>query len=223
MMTEDPRTWRILVTAGPTHEPIDAVRYLANRSSGRLGIAIAEAAAHAGHHTTLLLGPSTRTPNSSTRLNVQRFHSTADLQQLLHRTWPDHDVLIMAAAVADYRPPGGPTPIGKIPRESRRITLELEPTPDLLADLASRSRPDQLLIGFALGEADRLQATAQRKLREKNVHAIVANPLQTMDAESISATLYLASGATLQPPADSTKPDFAAWLIDRLPQIVAGR
>jgi len=215
-------TRRVLITAGPTHEPIDAVRYLANRSSGRLGTAIAEAAAAAGHATTLLLGPTCLTPMESTRLTVQRFHSTADLQQLLHTHWPSHDLLIMAAAVADYRPVGsgsGDPPMHKIPRESRRITLELEPTPDLLAELAGQSRPNQLLIGFALGEADTLLDAARRKLREKRVHAIIANPLQTMDADSIDATILLATGETLEPPKLATKADFAAWLIEHLPAI----
>lgn len=203
---------RILVTAGPTHEPIDAVRYLANRSSGRLGIAIAADAARRGWPTTLLLGPVSVEPPQDSQVRIDRFRTTADLQRLLISAWPDHDVLVMAAAVSDFRP--ATTASGKLRRDDAGLRLDLEATPDLLASLSSR--PDQTVIGFALAEQATLHAVAAEKLRRKRLDAIVANPLETMDADRITATLITASGASMHSP-DRSKTEFAAWLLDQLP------
>jgi phosphopantothenoylcysteine decarboxylase/phosphopantothenate--cysteine ligase len=208
----------VLITAGPTQEPIDAVRYLANRSSGRLGIALAEASAARDRRTTLLLGPTPLEPTEHSRLTTIRFRTTADLESLLAEHWPQHAVLVMAAAVADYRParPGGPD--AKRRRTGATWSLELEPTPDLLAGLAAITRPDQLTIGFALEPADELAASARAKLDAKRVDAIVANPLETMGSDTIRATLMLRDGRELAPPdAECTKRAFAEWLLDQLP------
>jgi phosphopantothenoylcysteine decarboxylase/phosphopantothenate--cysteine ligase len=209
---------RLLITAGPTHEPLDAVRYLANRSSGRMGLALVEAAARRGHRITLLLGPTWLQPPESTAVSVIRFQTAAELQAELRRCWPVHDVLLMAAAVADFRPAAG-DPGGKISRGQGGLTLHLEPTPDLLADVAARSRPDQTIIGFALEPPERLEESARRKLKAKGISAIVANPLQTMDADRITAAVHLSDGRVLTPPPNLTKADFADWLLDRLPEI----
>jgi phosphopantothenoylcysteine decarboxylase/phosphopantothenate--cysteine ligase len=218
----DPAPGRLLITAGPTHEPIDEVRYLANRSSGRLGIALAAAAADRAMPTTLLLGPTALPPPDRTSLTVERFRTTASLAEALERWWPTSDVLIMAAAVADYRPAGPPAK-GKLSR-GEPIDLPLEPTPDLLAHLASTARPDQTLIGFALEPPEGLLEAAREKLRRKGVDAIVANPLETMDAETISATVLLRDGSDLTAPADLSKEAFAGWLLDRLEAMrAAGR
>lgn len=203
---------RLLITAGPTHEPIDAVRYLANRSSGRLGIALATAALDLGHETTLLLGPASIAIPESTALTVARFQTTAELQTLLAREWPAHDVLIMAAAVADYRPRRLP-PDAKLRRTGDTLTLDLEPTPDLLAELAENSRPDQVRIGFALEPADRLEASARDKLTRKQLDAIVANPLETMESAAITATLYWRDGSVCVAPPALDKDAFAVWLL----------
>ena len=208
-----PRVWpRVLITAGPTHEPIDSVRYLANRSSGKMGIALAEASSARGWTTTLLLGPSALRPADSSHLTVHRFRTTADLQQLLSQSWPRHDWLIMAAAVADYRPK--PAPEVKIRRTSTQMTLELEPTPDLLAALAAASRPDQRRIGFALEPADELIQRAGDKLARKSLDAIVANPIETMDSDRITAHLLFAGGRRAEPAGSLLKADAAAWLLD---------
>ncbi|MCP3906043.1 MAG: hypothetical protein GY715_20670 [Planctomycetes bacterium] len=209
---------RLLVTAGPTHEPIDAVRSIVNRSSGRLGIEIAAAASRRGLETTLLLGPTALDPPVDTPLTVARFRSTADLSESLDRLWPDHDVLIMAAAVADYRP-RAPVETEKIPRSAEGLTLELEPTPDLLGGLAGRSRDDQVLVGFALEPPDRLAESARRKLRRKGVHAIVANPIRTLDSERITATVFFRDGREIAAPEDVSKRHFAEWLLDLVAQI----
>ncbi len=209
---------RVLITAGPTWEPIDAVRYLANRSSGRMGLALAESATRRSWPTTLLLGPTSLPPPHTSQLSICRFQTTTQLQTLLGEHWPNHDVLIMAAAVADYRPVQH-QPAQKHPRRDQSWQLALEPTPDLLAQLAGSSRPDQTLIGFALETADRLEESARCKLAEKHLDAIVANDLETMDSETINATLLLRDGRTLTPGKALPKIEFADWLLDQLDTI----
>ncbi len=210
---------RILITAGPTHEPIDAVRFIGNRSSGRMGIALAAEALSRGHEVRLLLGPSTIAPERVLPASVLRFRSTLDLQKLLDEHAPWADVLIMAAAVADFRPVlGSQGPTGKLKRSDGPVSLALEPTPDLLAGVASRRRitPPQVLVGFALEPADRLDASAREKLTRKRVDYIVANPLETMDADTISAKLYSATADVRTAPAALSKAAFAKWLLDEL-------
>ncbi len=218
----------MLITAGPTHESIDAVRYIANRSSGRLGVCLAEAARDAGWEVTLLLGPVAG--ELPTGVRVQAFESAADLAALLEREFPSCEVLIMAAAVADYRPQRSSN--DKLPRTGKPLVLELEPTPDLVARCASRKQPQQRIIGFALEEPDELEARARDKLRRKGLDAIIANPLKTMGAEQIEAVVYTAAGEVIRPQlgtdsghfvsesssaegtsAGLSKPDFARWFI----------
>lgn len=206
---------RLLITAGPTHEPIDRVRYIANRSSGRLGIALAEAARDAGWAVTLLLGPGSVSPPDNVR--TYRFTTTHDLQDLLGAHFPLCDVLIMAAAVGDYRPLWSDST--KLPRRDEKLVLELEPTPDLIARCAATKRPGQRIIGFALEPADTLHERAIGKLARKNLDAIVANPLETMDATTIDATVYTPEGGPHRPPTAPgglEKPAFARWLIEWL-------
>ena len=211
----------MLITAGPTHEPIDAVRYIANRSSGRLGIALAEAAAARRDRVTLLLGPTPSSPPHHSQVTTHRFQTTAELQDLLRDLWKGHSVLIMVAAVADYRPAHCPGKTDKRPRGDGPWMLELEPTPDLLAEAAGNARPDQLTVGFALGPADGLLDRAREKLAAKHVDAIVANPLETMDADRIQATLLLRDGRELSAP-ESSKAKFAVWLLDRVDELAQG-
>lgn len=209
-------TRRVLITAGPTHEPIDDVRFIGNRSSGRVGIAIAEAAARHGWETTLLLGPGTKCPEDS-QVRVERFRTTDDLNQLLLNHFPDTHILIMAAAVADFRP-ADPNWTGqkKARRRDGPVTLRLEPTPDLLASCASRRTQGQILVGFALEPRETLESAARNKLIRKDLDAIIANPLETMDADSIDPLLILRSGETRSPRGTLSKPEFGAWLIEQL-------
>lgn len=245
---------RFLITAGPTYEPIDSVRFIGNRSSGRMGLAIAEAAVAAGHAAHLLLGPNTvPAPAGVPHLRVTRFTTTTDLERLLDRFWPGSDepadVLIMAAAVADYRPvsveplhtadePGGvgaapataefrPVRIPaagtaeaaafKLPRSRAGLRLALESTPDLLAACAGRRPPHSRVIGFALEEAATLVERATAKMQRKRVDAIVANPLETMDAAAIAGCLLWSNGRMERPEGEQIeKPAFAAWLVDRV-------
>jgi phosphopantothenoylcysteine decarboxylase/phosphopantothenate--cysteine ligase len=203
---------RILITAGPTREPIDSVRFIGNRSSGRMGLALAQAAVEAGHEVTLLLGPGPETSEAPAGCRTYRFESSAELKQLLGAHWPDHDWLLMAAAVADYRP--AVVAEGKLPREGS-LTLHLEATPDLVALMASMKRPGQRVVAFALEEPGQLEARAAAKLRRKGVDAIVANPLETMDSPAITP-LWLTAAGGREAPGRMTKGDFARWLLRRV-------
>jgi phosphopantothenoylcysteine decarboxylase/phosphopantothenate--cysteine ligase len=222
----------VLITAGPTHEPIDAVRYLGNRSSGRVGIALAQAAAERGHEVTLLLGPTDRTCPDS-RVRVERFRTTSDLQRLLEARAGLSDVVIMAAAVADYRPVADPALLaeahGKLKR-GEAMTLRLEPTPDLLAGIGLNrrrlggvggeggvgSQGGQVIVGFALEPTERLLTSARAKLVRKGVDYIVANRLETMDAEGIEAVLVGRDGSEVSTGGTMDKAAFGMWLMDRL-------
>jgi phosphopantothenoylcysteine decarboxylase / phosphopantothenate---cysteine ligase len=202
---------RILITAGPTHEPIDPVRYIANRSSGTMGIEIARAANAADFSVTLLLGPVQHAPPPD--IDVFRFETCDQLRSLLDHHFASCDVLIMAAAVADYQPAA--TANEKIPRSEGNLSLNLKPTPDLVAKCATRKRPDQFIVGFALENPLYLEARAREKLSRKGLDAIVANPLETMGSQRISATIITPSGETIRPELDDAidKARFARFLI----------
>jgi phosphopantothenoylcysteine decarboxylase/phosphopantothenate--cysteine ligase len=198
----------ILITAGPTREPIDGVRYLSNRSSGKMGLAIANAAIEAGHEVTLLLGPI-----GDVRLHeeilVQRFESCSDLEALLAEHWPAHDLLIMAAAVADYRPKQWHD--GKLER-GKDMMLHLTPTPDLVKQAAQAKQTHQRVVAFALEDAAVLIERATAKMKRKGVDAIVANPLATMDSPDIAPTWITADGRSVALESMG-KTDFARRLV----------
>jgi phosphopantothenoylcysteine decarboxylase/phosphopantothenate--cysteine ligase len=217
----------LLVTAGPTYEPIDAVRFIGNRSSGRLGSALADEAARRGWRVTVLLGPNAIAPEHPD-VETVRFRSTADLQDRLDEHLPECDALVMAAAVADYRPtPDEIDPTGKRRRTGETLILRLEPTPDLLSRCAAGARPEQLLVGFALEPESQLMASAQAKLVRKSIDLIVANPLETMDSSTIRAHLLgnAQRGLDFRAATDGriTKPAFAGWLLDHLTPLVQAR
>ena len=131
---------RALVTAGPTHEPIDAVRFIGNRSSGRMALAIADALAGQGCRVKILAGPGVPAdpPAGGTPDRVRRFTTADDLGRLLAEEWPAHDLLVMAAAVADFKPARRAE--GKLRRGAAVAPIELGPTGDLLAGLAGSTR-----------------------------------------------------------------------------------
>lgn len=163
---------RILVTAGPTQEPIDPVRYLANRSSGKMGFAIANAGALRGADVTLISGPvHLQTPRNVRRVDVK---TAEEMNEAAHNEFPNADVVIMAAAVADFSV-ASPSP-EKIKREQQtgnEITLTLKKNPDILKSLGEKKK-HQILIGFALETNDGVQNSLQ-KLKSKNLDAIVLN------------------------------------------------
>ena len=208
---------RVLITAGPTREPIDDVRFISNRSSGQMGFALARAAADAGHDVTLLLGPVLMPPSVEDVARVIRFNTTAELEALLAEHFPQCDVLIKAAAVADYRP--RQLIQGKTPR-GEGMKIELEPTPDLVAGCAKTKRDDQTIIAFALEEPAVLETRAVEKMQRKKVDAILANPLATMDAVDIEPILFYANGQR-DTPGKMLKQQLAAWLVNQIDQVRA--
>ncbi len=209
---------RILITAGATLEAIDSVRYLGNRSSGKLGTLLGLAAAVKSFEVTLLLGQNCVKPTTHPRLKTEYFSSTRDLQAKLKELWPSHHILIMAAAVADFTPKGGQA-TGKI-RRGEEKTLDLVPTVDIVKELATDARADQRVLAFALEPLDTLEKVALEKMARKNVDAIVANPLQTMDSANITAKIYCRNGEELAPPENISKSEFANWLISHLKTIL---
>ena len=202
------RPLRVLVAAGPTHEPIDDVRYIGNRSSGRMGTAIAGAFLDAGCTVTLARGPGVATVDGCTD---RRFGTAAELLALLNAEWPGHDLLVMAAAVADYRPARRVD--GKLRREDGPLSLQLEPTQDILSGLAGTRSDHQYVVGFALERPEELAASAAAKLARKRADAIVANPLETMDSADVDGRVLFADGRTTAPSGGRIpKAAFAAWL-----------
>jgi phosphopantothenoylcysteine decarboxylase / phosphopantothenate---cysteine ligase len=199
---------RILITAGPTHEPIDAVRYIGNRSSGRMGIAFCDAALAAGHSVTAIFGPVQLTaPPQVRRVNVE---TAAQMQAAVLREFPNHDLLIMAAAVADFRPVRVRSE--KLAR-SGSLMIECEPTDDIVAAAARGKRPDQRIIGFSL-EARGNTARSHEKLARKSLDLIVYNPTDTMSSTTIESVLIWPDGRE-EAMAKQSKADFARMLIGR--------
>ncbi len=161
---------RILITAGPTREPIDPVRFISNRSSGKMGYALVEAAVVAGHRVTLLSGPVNLPPPAGARL--RRFETSNELRVLTLKEAGRADVIFMVAAIADYQPVT--TSREKLKKNSARMVLRLRRTPDILTELGRRKLKSQILIGFA-AETNHLLENAQKKLKSKNLDFIIAN------------------------------------------------
>lgn len=161
---------RFLITAGPTREYIDSVRYLSNDSSGRMGFALAAAAAARGHAVTLVHGPVALRPPRGVR--ARAVISADQMWRACRAAWPGCDVLIMAAAVADYSPARRSR--HKLKKSGAGLTIELRPTMDILAALSARRRAGQRVIGFAL-EDRRGRVHAARKLEQKYLDAIILN------------------------------------------------
>ncbi len=160
----------ILITAGPTREKIDPVRFISNRSTGKMGYAIARCGIALGHKVTLISGPTALTPPDG--VEFVPVESAAEMADAVHRLAPNADMLIMSAAVADYRPAH---PVdSKMKKQSGPLFLELERTEDILAAVGKNKRSDQLLVGFA-AETEDLEAHALDKLKRKNLNWIVAN------------------------------------------------
>ena len=167
---------RFVVTAGPTREAIDPVRFLSNRSSGKMGYAIAEAALAAGHSVKLISGPACVAPPENTQFIP--ITTSDELHDAVHRAMQECDVLVMCAAVSDYKP--AIVQPRKMKKRKTRLALELVPTRDILASLPKANRR-YLVVGFA-AETHDLTTNAQKKLREKNCDVIVANDVSKPDS-----------------------------------------
>lgn len=168
---------RVLITAGPTHEPIDPVRFIGNRSSGKMGIAIAEEFAKAGAEVTLVCGPSN--VDSSDLINRINVETAQQMYDAAFKFSDQSDVLILSAAVADYRPKN--IAGQKIKKKEQILSIELEPTQDILAALGMTKRENQVLVGFAL-ETENAEQNAKKKLKKKNCDLLVLNSLQDQGA-----------------------------------------
>ncbi|MGZ4131739.1 MAG: bifunctional phosphopantothenoylcysteine decarboxylase/phosphopantothenate--cysteine ligase CoaBC [Actinomycetota bacterium] len=214
------RTWdslagkRFLVTAGPTHEPIDPVRFLGNRSSGKMGVAIAAEAHARGAHVTLILGPGTvQAPVGVETVHIQ---TAEDLRREVFARADASDVVVMAAAVADFRPKAAAE--AKLKKEHGVPELVLEPTPDVLTELGERKRPGQLLVGFA-AETHDVEAAGRDKLARKRADLLVANLVGRdgtgFGADTNDAAIVSAAGDDVAL-RTWTKAELAAALCDRL-------
>lgn len=211
---------RVLVTAGPTHEPIDAVRFLGNRSSGRMGFALAAEAARRGAEVTLVSGPvALRDPVG---VAVVRVETADEMAREVLARYEDVDVVVMAAAVADWTPARAAA--GKLKKDAGPPALALKPTPDILATLGKR-KEHQVLVGFAAETSD-LESRARRKLGEKNVDLMVANevgrPGTGFGARTNHAAIISRDGADV-PLRSWTKADLAAAICDRVAEMIAAR
>ncbi len=169
---------KALVTAGPTHEPLDPVRFIGNHSTGKMGIAVAEALARRGAEVTLVLGP-TSSPFINTNLRVIRVGSAQEMYAACAPLFPEMDITVLAAAVADYRP--AVFSEQKIKKKDDDLTLPLAKTVDIAVTLGREKRPGQILVGFALETNNEIEY-ARQKLERKNLDFIVLNSLQDAGA-----------------------------------------
>ena len=183
---------RFLITAGPTREPIDPVRYISNRSSGKMGYAIAKAALAAGHDVTLISGPVNLDPPPGAQF--VSILTSDEMYSAVHRHARDCDVLVMCAAVADYKP--REVSATKIKKHNQHFALDLTPTRDILASLPDRNR-QFLLVGFA-AETNDIEENAKQKLRAKNCDIIVANDVSSadsgMESDENEVTIFFRNG-----------------------------
>jgi phosphopantothenoylcysteine decarboxylase/phosphopantothenate--cysteine ligase len=205
---------RVVVTAGPTRESIDPVRVITNRSSGRMGYAIAEAAWARGADVLLVSGPSALPLPPGVEL--QRIESTAELEAAVRSALPGADVLIMAAAPADYRPARSATT--KIPRAGRPPAIELEPTQDILAGTVDARRAGSVIVGFALETGGAIEK-ARAKLDRKALDLIVVNdalePGAGFETETNRVTILGRDGTRVDVPL-LQKRDVAEALLDEV-------
>src|SRR5256885_1092154 len=203
----------VVVTAGPTCEDLDPVRYITNRSSGKMGYAVAEAAARRGARVVLVSGPTALdTPAGVDRVNVR---TALEMQQAVRQHFSDASVGIFAAAVADYRPVEAVSQ--KIKRSNEPLTIRLEPNPDILASVAAEKR-SRLVVGFA-AETDRVAENARKKLAAKNADLIVANDVTAegagIDLDTNIVTLLARDGRDLALP-KMTKREVADRVLDEV-------
>jgi phosphopantothenoylcysteine decarboxylase/phosphopantothenate--cysteine ligase len=212
---------RVVVTAGPTREALDPVRYLTNHSSGRMGVELAAAAWRRGADVTLVAGPLQVPAPPGVR--VVPIESTAELREAVAAALPDADALVMAAAPADFRP--AQVAAQKIKRGAGPLTLELAANDDILAGTRALRRPDAVVVGFALETTD-LEANARRKLAAKGLDLIVLNdatePGAGFGVETNRVTFLTPDGAA-EPLALLPKRDVADAILDRVGTLLAAR
>ena len=202
---------KLIVTAGPTRERIDNIRYITNRSSGKMGYAIAAAAAKYGFECLLISGPTNLEPPAG--VEFIGIESAAEMAEAVKARFPDTDAVIMVAAVADYRPKS--ITEGKLKKGEGDLCLELERTEDILAAIGKTKQPHQTLVGFA-AESENLEANAIGKLKRKNLDWIIANHIDDgFGGDQNKVTLYAANGTKkeLDP---ATKIELAGKIIETI-------
>ncbi len=214
-----PEGKKVLVTAGPTHEPIDPVRYIGNQSSGKMGYAIAEELAERGVEVILVSGPvSVETRHQ--RIKVIKVKTAAGMHDECLKWFPGCNACIMAAAVADYTPVT--TESRKLKRGSDNFSFEMKPTPDILRELGKIKKTDQILAGFAL-ETDNEKENARKKLHNKNLDFIVLNSLQDEGAcfhsETNKISIISPDGSAVDYPM-KTKAGVAADIVSHLASLM---
>jgi len=204
---------RVVVTAGPTHEPIDPVRFVGNRSSGKMGVAVAAEALGRGASVVLVLGPGTVSPPAG--VEVIRVE-TAEQMRGAVLAHADADAIVMAAAVADFRPKVAAD--RKLKKEQGVPELVFEPTPDILREVAAARRPGQVIVGFA-AETDDVEAAGRTKLADKGLDLLVANavgrPATGFGSDTNDAAIVSATGQDV-PLRTWTKTELASTLWDRV-------
>jgi len=204
---------RVVITAGPTHEPIDPVRFVGNRSSGKMGVAIAAEAGARGAEVTLVLGPDTVPPPPG--VSVVRVETAQQMHDAVLFAADRADVLVMAAAVADFRPKA--TAEAKLKKDDGIPELVLEPTPDILRDLGER-KGERVLVGFA-AETQDVEEAGRRKLEGKHLDLLVANLVGRdgtgFGSDTNEATILAADGDD-EPMRTWTKRELAAAVCDRV-------
>ena len=208
----------ILITAGPTREKIDPVRYLTNRSSGRMGYALAEAALRRGARVLLISGPTSLTVPGGAE--VTRIESAEEMRQAVLNRLPQATVVIKTAAVSDYRPKFAATQ--KIKRK-RAMSLELEPTADILSELA-RQKTSQILVGFA-AETENVLENARQKLASKSLDAIVVNDVSRegtgFDSDRNAVTII--THHEVVEVSETSKWDVAQRVLDQVVRLIQNR
>lgn len=210
LSVKDLKGEKVLVTAGPTREPIDPVRYVSNASSGRMGYAIARAARRRGAEVVLVSGPSSMPrPSGITFVPVV---TAEEMKEACVSYYPQSTLVIMAAAVADYRPKKSyPT---KVKKEADSLSVDMERTQDVLQYMGRKKKKDQFLVGFAL-ETENLEENAKKKLKEKNLDLVVANYPAGLDSDTNQVTIINRDNDTEVLPAMS-KDEVADRILDNV-------
>ena len=189
---------RVLVTAGPTYEPLDPVRFIGNHSTGKMGYALAEAFAAAGAEVTLVSGPTNLPDPTHPLIQTQRVETADQMYAAASAVAPGADVWVFAAAVADYKP--AHVAKDKIKKAGDTLTLELVKNVDIAAAIGKTKRPEQFSVGFAL-ETNNEEVNAREKLHRKNFNLVVLNSLRDAGAgfrvDTNKVTLLDAQGETL--------------------------
>jgi phosphopantothenoylcysteine decarboxylase/phosphopantothenate--cysteine ligase len=199
---------RVVVTAGGTREPLDPIRFLGNRSSGRMGYSLARAARDRGADVMVISTVETPAPYGARLVAVE---TAAEMCEAVLQALPETEVLLMAAAVADYRP--ARVAPGKIKKDERGLALELERTVDILAQVATRRRADQVVVGFA-AETENLIENAREKLARKRLDLIVANDARLAMGAAASQVILVGADGRVQSLPLMSKDEVAASVLD---------